>query len=157
MTIKEDCAKVTHLAQGGTGGVANVDNALRSRLVVFNSDVTDAGAGAAQTWDVAVFPAALYPSGVTIISAHIVPSGIVAKNANGNTTSLFYANGIGGAPVLLGAHDTAATAWAAGTTIALPVAETTIAAGSILRITGVLAGGGQLYVPYSVTIAYKVA
>jgi hypothetical protein len=152
MTAKDDCAHVTFLGMGSTTGVANIDYALRARHVVFNSQITD-GAAAAQDFYVVRFPVA-----VTILNAWLVPAGTVAKDGTDyNVTSLFYANGLGGAPVLLGSQSTKVTAWAAGVSQDLAVAETTIASGSALQITGVLGGAGKKYVPYSVTIEYKVA
>ena len=41
MTARDDCAKVTHLGQGSVTGVANIDRALRTRFVHFNSLITD--------------------------------------------------------------------------------------------------------------------
>ena len=161
MTIKDDCAHVTMLGIGGTTGTApattetgvtNIDYALRARLVVFNSQITD-GAAAAQDFFVCRFPVA-----VTILSAYLVPSGTVAKDGTDyNVTSLNYNDGAGGIAVLLGSQSTKSVAWAAGVAQSLAVSETTLAAGSALEITGVLGGGGKKYVPYSVTVLYKLA
>lgn len=151
MTIKDDCSHVTFLAMANTGGPENVDYALRSREVVFNSQITDAAA-TAQDFYIGRFPVA-----VTIISAYLVPGGTVAKDGTDyNVTSLLYGDGAAGVPVSLGSQSTKTTAWAAGVSQSLGVSETAIAAGSTLQVTGVLGGAGQKYVPYSITILYKL-
>lgn len=152
MTVKDDCAKVTFLGQGSTTGVANIDYALRTRYVVFNSQITDSSPTAQDVY-ICRFPVA-----VTILSAYITPGGTVAKDGTDyNVTSLLYGDGAGGAAVSLGSQSTKVTAWAAGVTQSLAVTSgTALAAGSTLEVTGVLGGAGKNYVPYSITVEYQL-